>query len=180
MGKIVSHELVPGGKSINVTNEKRIPSIHELQLIYLQDLMGKIVSHELVPGGKSISVTNENRILSIRELQLLYLQDLMGKIVSHELVPGGKSINVTNENRISYIHTMAHFKMHKQIQKQVGCPPPTPPPPTTSFFRICGPVSWSQSTNFRLSRYLANLTITYSSRIYRTPFNGPTEWKHWA
>jgi hypothetical protein len=50
----------------------------------------------------------------------------MGKIVSHELVPGGKSINVTNENRISYIHTMAHFKMHKQIQKQVGCPPPHP------------------------------------------------------
>ncbi len=53
----------------------------------------------------------------------------MGKIVSHELVPGGKSINVTNENRISYIHTMAHFKMHKQIQKQVGCPPLTPSTP---------------------------------------------------
>ncbi len=48
--------MVPGGKSINVTNENRIPSIHELQLIYLQDLMGKIVSHELVPGRKSINV----------------------------------------------------------------------------------------------------------------------------
>jgi ubiquitin-protein ligase E3 B len=42
--------------------------------------------------------------------------------VTHELVPGGKSINVTNENRIAYIHTMAHFKMHKQIQKQVPEP----------------------------------------------------------
>ncbi len=48
-----------------MTNENRIPSIRELQLIYLQDLMGKIVSHELVPGGKSISVTNENRIPSV-------------------------------------------------------------------------------------------------------------------
>jgi hypothetical protein len=65
MGKIVGHELVPGGKSISVTSENRIP---ELQLIYLQDLMGKIVSHELVLGGKSINVTNENRISSIREL----------------------------------------------------------------------------------------------------------------
>ncbi len=36
MGKIVSHELVPGGKSVNVTSENRIPSIREkLQLIYL-------------------------------------------------------------------------------------------------------------------------------------------------
>jgi hypothetical protein len=57
----------------------------------------------------------------------------MGKIVSHELVPGGKSINVTNENRISYIHTMAHFKMHKQIQKQVGFHPATNPPPRPCF-----------------------------------------------
>jgi hypothetical protein len=52
MGKIVSHELVPGGKRINVTNENRIPSIRKLQLIYLKDLMGKIVSHELVPCGR--------------------------------------------------------------------------------------------------------------------------------
>ncbi len=70
-----------------MTNENWIPSIRELQLIYLQDLMGKIFSHELVPGGKSISVTNENRILSIRE-------------------PGGKSINVTNENRIPSIREL--------------------------------------------------------------------------
>lgn len=47
-------------------------------------------------------------------------QDVLGKIISHELIPGGRSINVTNENRILYIHMMAHFKMHKQIQNQVS------------------------------------------------------------
>lgn len=47
-------------------------------------------------------------------------QDLMGKLVTHELVPGGRGINVTNSNRISYIHHMAHFKMHKQIAGQVA------------------------------------------------------------
>jgi len=47
-------------------------------------------------------------------------QDVLGRIISHELVPGGRSINVTNENRILYIHMMAHFKMHKQIQTQVA------------------------------------------------------------
>ena len=47
-------------------------------------------------------------------------QDLMGKLVTHELVPGGRGINVTNSNRISYIHHMAHFKMHKQISGQVA------------------------------------------------------------
>ena len=47
-------------------------------------------------------------------------QDTMGRIVTHELVPGGRSINVTNSNRISYIHHMAHFKMHRQIANQVA------------------------------------------------------------
>lgn len=47
-------------------------------------------------------------------------QDIMGKIVTHELIPGGRSINVTNSNRISYIHHMAHFKMHRQIAPQVS------------------------------------------------------------
>ena len=46
-------------------------------------------------------------------------QDVMGRIVSHELIPGGRSIDVTNKNRILYIHMMAHFKMHKQIQARV-------------------------------------------------------------
>eukprot|EP00092_Neocalanus_flemingeri_P010639 GFUD01011461.1.p1 GENE.GFUD01011461.1~~GFUD01011461.1.p1 ORF type:complete len:1075 (-),score=293.24 GFUD01011461.1:251-3475(-) len=47
-------------------------------------------------------------------------QDIMGRIVTHELIPGGRSINVTNSNRISYIHHMAHFKMHRQIATQVA------------------------------------------------------------
>lgn len=50
---------------------------------------------------------------------LFIYQDVMGKIVTHELVPGGKSVAVTSRNRIMYIHMMAHFKMHKQIQAQV-------------------------------------------------------------
>lgn len=47
-------------------------------------------------------------------------QDILGQIVTHELIPGGRSINVTASNRISYIHHMAHFKMHRQIQSQVA------------------------------------------------------------
>ena len=47
-------------------------------------------------------------------------QDFLGKVVTHELVTGGRAINVTNNNRISYIHHMAHFKMHKQIATQVA------------------------------------------------------------
>ncbi|XP_064460486.1 ubiquitin-protein ligase E3B-like isoform X2 [Ornithodoros turicata] len=45
-------------------------------------------------------------------------EDCMGKLVTHELVPGGKVIPVTNENKISYIHLMAHFRMHVQIHDQ--------------------------------------------------------------
>ncbi|XP_069788822.1 ubiquitin-protein ligase E3B isoform X2 [Narcine bancroftii] len=40
------------------------------------------------------------------------------KLVCHELVPGGKTIGVTNENKISYIHLMAHFRMHTQVKDQ--------------------------------------------------------------
>ena len=47
-------------------------------------------------------------------------QDIMGKVVTYELIPGGRTINVTNTNKISYIHHMAHFKMHKQIATQVA------------------------------------------------------------
>ena len=47
-------------------------------------------------------------------------QDILGKVVTHELIPGGRAINVTNTNKISYIHHMAHFKMHKQIATQVA------------------------------------------------------------
>ncbi|XP_075067027.1 LOW QUALITY PROTEIN: ubiquitin-protein ligase E3B [Mixophyes fleayi] len=53
-------------------------------------------------------------------LTLSYDEDVMGQLVCHELVPGGKSITVTNENKISYIHLMAHFRMHTQIKNQTA------------------------------------------------------------
>ncbi|XP_015221931.2 ubiquitin-protein ligase E3B [Lepisosteus oculatus] len=57
-------------------------------------------------------------------LTLSYDEDVMGQLVCHELIPGGKTIPVTNENKISYIHLMAHFRMHTQIKDQ-----------TTAFIR---------------------------------------------
>ncbi|XP_073438713.1 ubiquitin-protein ligase E3B [Dendrobates tinctorius] len=53
-------------------------------------------------------------------LTLSYDEDVMGQLVCHELVPGGKSISVANENKISYIHLMAHFRMHTQIKNQTA------------------------------------------------------------
>lgn len=47
-------------------------------------------------------------------------EDCMGQLVTHELVPGGKAVPVTNENKISYIHLMAHFRMHVQIHDQTN------------------------------------------------------------
>ncbi|XP_046442108.1 ubiquitin-protein ligase E3B-like [Daphnia pulex] len=46
--------------------------------------------------------------------------DFMGKLITQELRPGGKAIPVTNENKISYIHQMAHFRMHTQIRDQTS------------------------------------------------------------
>uniref|UniRef100_A0A667ZWG6 Ubiquitin-protein ligase E3B n=1 Tax=Myripristis murdjan TaxID=586833 RepID=A0A667ZWG6_9TELE len=57
-------------------------------------------------------------------LTLSYDEDVMGQLVCHELIPGGKTMPVTNENKISYIHLMAHFRMHTQIKEQ-----------TTAFIR---------------------------------------------
>ncbi|XP_075390194.1 ubiquitin-protein ligase E3B isoform X2 [Tenrec ecaudatus] len=53
-------------------------------------------------------------------LTLSYDEDVMGQLVCHELIPGGKTIPVTNENKISYIHLMAHFRMHTQIKSQTA------------------------------------------------------------
>ncbi|CAB1453387.1 unnamed protein product [Pleuronectes platessa] len=53
-------------------------------------------------------------------LTLSYDEDVMGQLVCHELIPGGKSMIVTNENKISYIHLMAHFRMHTQIKEQTA------------------------------------------------------------
>ncbi|CAO2629163.1 Ubiquitin-protein ligase E3B [Lemmus lemmus] len=53
-------------------------------------------------------------------LTLSYDEDVMGQLVCHELVPGGKTVPVTDENKISYIHLMAHFRMHTQIKHQTA------------------------------------------------------------
>lgn len=47
-------------------------------------------------------------------------EDVLGQIVTHELVPGGRAIPVTQESKISYIHSLAHFKMHLQIKDQTA------------------------------------------------------------
>lgn len=47
-------------------------------------------------------------------------EDCMGQLVTHELVPGGRAVAVTNANKISYMHLVAHFRMHSQIQEQAG------------------------------------------------------------
>ncbi|XP_069070843.1 ubiquitin-protein ligase E3B isoform X2 [Pleurodeles waltl] len=51
-------------------------------------------------------------------LTFTYDEDVMGQLICHELIPGGKTMAVTNENKISYIHYMAHFRMHTQIKNQ--------------------------------------------------------------
>lgn len=58
----------------------------------------------------------------VQDLDLTFSlnEDCMGTLVTHELVPGGKAMPVTNENKISYIHLMAHFRMHMQIHDQTG------------------------------------------------------------
>uniref|UniRef100_A0A8C1S9P9 Ubiquitin-protein ligase E3B n=1 Tax=Cyprinus carpio TaxID=7962 RepID=A0A8C1S9P9_CYPCA len=48
-----------------------------------------------------------------------FVESLKG-LVCHELIPGGKTMPVTNENKISYIHLMAHFRMHTQIKEQTA------------------------------------------------------------
>ncbi|KAG7274688.1 hypothetical protein CRUP_021129 [Coryphaenoides rupestris] len=53
-------------------------------------------------------------------LTLSYDEDVMGQLVCHELIPGGKTMPVINENKISYIHLMAHFRMHTQIKEQTA------------------------------------------------------------
>ena len=52
------------------------------------------------------------------ELSFSFDEDVMGRIVTHELVPGGRGVVVTSENRISYLHHVAHFRMHSQIREE--------------------------------------------------------------
>ena len=58
--------------------------------------------------------------ISLLDLTFSVDEDCMGKIVTHELLHGGKAIPVTKETRISYIHLMAHFRMHTQIHEQTA------------------------------------------------------------
>ena len=54
------------------------------------------------------------------ELTFSFDEDVMGSIRTHELVPGGRGVVVTAENRISYLHHVAHFRMHAQIREQTA------------------------------------------------------------
>ncbi|XP_055328576.1 ubiquitin-protein ligase E3B-like isoform X2 [Paramacrobiotus metropolitanus] len=58
----------------------------------------------------------------VEELELTFScdEDRLGQVVSHELMPGGRFVEVTDDNKISYIHLMAHFRMHGQIKQQVN------------------------------------------------------------
>ncbi|KAF7489826.1 Ubiquitin-protein ligase E3B [Sarcoptes scabiei] len=71
---------------------------------------------------KSLTYLKHYDDIDISQLDLTFSidEDCMGEIVTHELLHGGKAIAVTKETRISYIHLMAHFRMHTQIHEQTG------------------------------------------------------------
>lgn len=58
----------------------------------------------------------------VSELELTFSidQDILGKIVTYELEPGGRSNPVTKESRVKYIHSVAKFRMHRQIHEQTA------------------------------------------------------------
>lgn len=56
--------------------------------------------------------------ISDLDLTFTYEEDVLGHLESRELEPGGNSIPVTNENRITYIHKLAHYRLHTQIKDQ--------------------------------------------------------------
>uniref|UniRef100_A0AAX7UPX4 Ubiquitin-protein ligase E3B n=1 Tax=Astatotilapia calliptera TaxID=8154 RepID=A0AAX7UPX4_ASTCA len=96
-------------------NERLYPSptsyIHENHL-QLFEFVGKML-------GKAIYERYDGDVGDLG-LTLSYDEDVMGQLVCHELIPGGKTMPVTNENKISYIHLMAHFRMHTQIKEQTA------------------------------------------------------------
>ena len=57
---------------------------------------------------------------SVEDLGLCFAVDeeVCGKIVSVCLLPGGEGIDVTNENRILYCHSMADYRLNRQLSKQ--------------------------------------------------------------
>uniref|UniRef100_A0A8C8FJK6 Ubiquitin-protein ligase E3B n=1 Tax=Oncorhynchus tshawytscha TaxID=74940 RepID=A0A8C8FJK6_ONCTS len=96
-------------------NERLYPSptsyIHENHL-QLFEFVGKML-------GKAMYERYDGDVGDLG-LTLSYDEDVMGQLVCHELIPGGKTMPVTNENKISYIHLMAHFRMHTQIKEQTA------------------------------------------------------------
>ncbi|XP_058387605.1 ubiquitin-protein ligase E3B isoform X2 [Diceros bicornis minor] len=96
-------------------DERLYPSptsyIHE-NYLQLFEFVGKML-------GKAVYERYDGDISDLG-LTLSYDEDVMGQLVCHELIPGGKTIPVTNENKISYIHLMAHFRMHTQIKNQTA------------------------------------------------------------
>uniref|UniRef100_A0A8C8J6H4 Ubiquitin-protein ligase E3B n=2 Tax=Oncorhynchus TaxID=8016 RepID=A0A8C8J6H4_ONCTS len=96
-------------------NERLYPSptsyIHENHL-QLFEFVGKML-------GKAMYERYDGDVGDLG-LTLSYDEDVMGQLVCHELIPGGKTMQVTNENKISYIHLMAHFRMHTQIKEQTA------------------------------------------------------------
>lgn len=70
----------------------------------------QLVCHELIPGGKTMPVTNENKYVnsdSVEKAVVLLLVDVNSDLLSISC-------------RISYIHLMAHFRMHTQIKEQTA------------------------------------------------------------
>ncbi|CAL8262973.1 unnamed protein product [Boreogadus saida] len=120
-------------------NERLFPSptsyIHEnhLQLFeFVGKMLGKAMYEGIVvdvPFASFFLSQFYKNLTSIKRydgdvgdlgLTLSYDEDVMGQLVCHELIPGGKTMAVINENKISYIHLMAHFRMHTQIKEQTG------------------------------------------------------------
>ena len=71
------------------------------------DFMGKLITQELRPGGKAIPVTNENKY------------DFKN-VFNVRFIRRGNIFFASYLFRISYIHQMAHFRMHTQIREQTS------------------------------------------------------------
>ena len=71
-----------------------------------------------MPTGGKINFNNES--IELLPPSFSFDEDVMGRIVTHELVPGGRGVVVTGENRISYLHHVAHFRMHSQIRQEAN------------------------------------------------------------
>ncbi|CAH8602665.1 unnamed protein product [Schistosoma rodhaini] len=54
------------------------------------------------------------------EFTYSYAEDCLGQVIIHDLCPGGRQISVTNDVKISYVHSVAHFRMYKQIRAQTA------------------------------------------------------------